>query len=61
MVDGGWRGVLYANLALVDARTSFLFFRDGVMGFWDEGWIDRGASRTWYLVWAAGLVEIGRR
>lgn len=58
--DGGWRGILFANLALVDPRASYAFFRDGLNGFWDERWIDGGASRTWYLVWAVGVGE-GRR
>ncbi|KAL8841632.1 MAG: hypothetical protein Q9170_000846 [Blastenia crenularia] len=51
-VQGGWKGILYANLALIDARRSWEFFaqRD-----FDMGWIDGGASRTWYLAWAAGL------
>jgi endo-1,3(4)-beta-glucanase len=60
-VEGGWRGILHANLALIDPRASYMFFRDGVNGFWDERWIDGGASRTWYLVWAAGLGEVMRR
>jgi endo-1,3(4)-beta-glucanase len=60
-VEGGWRGILHANLALIDPRASYTFFRDGVNGFWDERWIDGGASRTWYLVWAAGLGEVARR
>lgn len=59
-VDGGWRGILHANLALIDPRASFLFFRDGVAGYWDDKWIDGGASRTWYLVWAAGLAELAK-
>lgn len=46
-----------ANLALADPRESFKFFRDGVNGFWDDTWIDGGASRCWYLVWSAGLSE----
>lgn len=58
---GGWRGILYANLALIDPRASYAFFRDGVNGYWDERWIDGGASRTWYLVWAAAMSEFGRR
>jgi endo-1,3(4)-beta-glucanase len=58
---GGWRGILYANLALIDPRASYAFFRDGVDGTWDERWIDGGASRTWYLVWGAGLEVLGRR
>ncbi|KAF2830334.1 endo-1,3(4)-beta-glucanase 1 precursor [Ophiobolus disseminans] len=59
--DGGWRGVLYANLALIDPRASYTFFRDGVDGHWEDRWIDGGASRCWYLVFAAGLGEAGRR
>ncbi|KAF2274098.1 endo-1,3(4)-beta-glucanase 1 precursor [Westerdykella ornata] len=54
-VDGGWRGILMANLALVDPRASWEFFRGGVDGAWEDGWIDGGASRSWYLVLAAGL------
>lgn len=59
-VDGGWRSVLYANLAIVDPKASYAFFRDGINGFWDEQWIDSGASRTWYLVWAAALGEFAK-
>ncbi|KAF2003700.1 glycoside hydrolase family 81 protein [Amniculicola lignicola CBS 123094] len=55
MVEGGWRGILYANLALIDPKTSYAFFRDGIQGMWDDAWIDGGASRTWYLVWSAAL------
>ncbi|KAF2021039.1 glycoside hydrolase family 81 protein [Aaosphaeria arxii CBS 175.79] len=54
-VPGGWRGVLMANLALVDARASWSFFAEGVDGAWEAGWIDGGASRVWYLAFAAGL------
>ncbi|KAF7957670.1 hypothetical protein EAE96_003243 [Botrytis aclada] len=51
-VVGGWRGVLYANLAIIDPRASWNFFAQA--GF-DAGWLDGGASRTWYLAMAAGL------
>lgn len=51
---------MHANLALIDPKASFAFFRDGVGGHWDDAWIDGGASRTWYLVWAAGLAELGK-
>ena len=60
-VEGGWRGILYANLALIDPKASYGFFRDGVNGFWDERWIDGGATRTWYLLWAAAMVEWGKQ
>lgn len=58
---GGYRSILYANLALIDARASYSFFRDGIDGFWDERWIDSGASRTWCLVWAAAMAEFTKR
>ncbi|KAF2243824.1 glycoside hydrolase family 81 protein [Trematosphaeria pertusa] len=55
--SGGWRGILYANLALADAKASYSFFRNGVAGVWDERWVDGGgASRTWYLAWAGAFV-----
>lgn len=51
-VGGGWRGILYANLALIDPAASWRFFTQ--QGF-DQGWIDGGASRTWYLAFVAAL------
>ncbi|TVY36598.1 putative endo-1,3(4)-beta-glucanase [Lachnellula subtilissima] len=51
-VSGGWKGVLFANLALVDPKTSWEFFAGE--GF-DASWLDGGASRTWYMALAAGL------
>lgn len=50
-VEGGWKGILYANLALVDPRGAWAFFSQSNF---DGGWIDGGASRTWYLLWCAG-------
>ncbi|KAI9676206.1 MAG: hypothetical protein M1829_003035 [Trizodia sp. TS-e1964] len=50
-VVGGWKGILYANLALIDPSTSWNFFSQQNFDF---GWIDGGASRTWYLAYAAG-------
>lgn len=49
--EGGWKGVLYANLAIVDAKKSWDFFSQKD---WNNTWIDGGASRTWYLAMAAG-------
>ncbi|KAF1969517.1 endo-1,3(4)-beta-glucanase 1 precursor [Bimuria novae-zelandiae CBS 107.79] len=60
-VDGGWRGVLFANLAIVDAKSAYAFFRDGVGGVWDERWVDVGATRSWYLVWCASLGGVSAR
>lgn len=50
-VQGGWKGILYANLALVDPKAAWRFFSQSEF---DPGWIDGGASRTWYLAWCAG-------
>ena len=50
-VVGGWKGILYANLAIIDPKASFDFFSQS--GF-DPTWLDGGASRTWYLAYAAG-------
>ncbi|PGH19873.1 hypothetical protein AJ80_03792 [Polytolypa hystricis UAMH7299] len=51
-VEGGWRGVLFANLALIDPSASWDFF---AQENFDLAWVDGGATRTWYLAFAAGL------
>ncbi|KAJ5374114.1 Glycoside hydrolase family 81 [Penicillium concentricum] len=51
-VDGGWKGVLYANLALIDPKSSWEFFAQPNFNY---SWIDGGATRTWYMAFAAGL------
>lgn len=51
-VTDGWRGILMANLALIDPKTSYNFFADANF---DPAYLDGGASRTWYLAMAAGL------
>ena len=51
-VDGGWKGILYANLALYDPVSSFNFFNQPNF---NSTWLDGGASLTWYLTFAAGL------
>jgi endo-1,3(4)-beta-glucanase len=50
-VGGGWRGILYANLALIDPRASWSFFAREPF---DWGFIDGGQSRAWALLNAAG-------
>lgn len=50
-VVGGWKGLLYANLAIIDPGTSYSFF---AQNNFDPSWLDGGASRTWYLAYAAG-------
>lgn len=51
-VVGGWKGVLFANLALMDPKGSWDFFSQNNF---DGSWLDGGASRTWYMAMAAGL------
>lgn len=50
--EGGWRGILYANLAIVDPKASYNWFKNTSL---NPNYIDGGASRTWYLAFAAGL------
>lgn len=49
---GGWKGVLYANLAIVNPVAAWQFFSQSNF---NADWIDGGASRTWYLALAAGM------
>lgn len=51
-VQGGWRGILYSNLALIDAKAAWKFF--SAPTFKPE-YLDGGASLTWYMTLAAGL------
>ena len=49
-VSGGWKGLLYANLANINPTASYNFF---AQDNFDPSWIDGGATRTWYIVLAA--------
>lgn len=51
-IDGGWRGILYANLALIDPKAAWKWFSGPKF---DVKYLDGGASLTWYLALAAGL------
>ncbi|KAF7505455.1 hypothetical protein GJ744_000782 [Endocarpon pusillum] len=51
-VQGGWKGILYANLAIINPTAAFNFFNQESF---DPSWLDGGSSRTWYLAFAAGL------
>lgn len=51
-VGGGWKSILFANLALIDPSTSYNYF---AADDFDYTTLDGGASRTWYLAYAAGL------
>lgn len=48
---GGWKSILFGNLATIDPRGAYEFF--STLGF-DPSWLDGGASLTWYLCYAAG-------
>ncbi|KAF2687691.1 glycoside hydrolase family 81 protein [Lentithecium fluviatile CBS 122367] len=52
LVQGGWRGILYSNLVLIDPQKAFDFFASPTF---DAGLLDGGASRTWYLAYTAAL------
>lgn len=54
-VEGGWRGILFANLALIDPKQSYAFF---AQDSFDNAWLDGGASRTWYMALAAGMLSL---
>lgn len=50
--EGGWRGILYSNLALIDPKTAYNWFSGPNF---DPQYLDNGASLTWYLALSAGL------
>lgn len=50
--DGAWRGILYANLALIDPRASWDYFSKPDF---DLSTLDGGASLSWYLLLTAVL------
>ncbi|KAH8700490.1 endo-1,3-beta-glucanase Engl1 [Talaromyces proteolyticus] len=51
VASGGWKGVLYANRAITNPQESYAFFKQSNFNL---TWIDGGATRTWYLAYAAG-------
>jgi endo-1,3(4)-beta-glucanase len=51
-VVGGWRGILYSNLALIAPQKAYEFF---AAPNFDTSLLDGGASRTWYLAYTAAL------
>lgn len=51
-VQGGWKGILFGNLAIINPRAAYNFF---AQESFDWGWLDGGASLTWYLAYTAGL------
>lgn len=53
-VTGGWKGILYSNLAIINPQASFNFFSSSNF---DPNCLDGGASQTWYLAFAAGKLD----
>jgi endo-1,3(4)-beta-glucanase len=53
-LSSGWRGILIANLAIIDPDTSYEFFSNAT-GSLQYSLLDGGASQTWYLAWTAAL------
>jgi hypothetical protein len=51
--EGGWRHILKSNQALIDPQASYNHFADPNF----DGQLDGGASRTWYLAYAAALLN----
>jgi endo-1,3(4)-beta-glucanase len=51
-IDSGWKGIIYADYAFVDPKASWAFFSQADF---NQGWLDGGASQTWYLALAAML------
>ena len=51
-VVGGWKGILFGNLAIINPQAAWNFFSQENF---DASWLDGGASLTWYLAYTAGL------
>ncbi|KAJ4530105.1 endo-1,3-beta glucanase [Exophiala dermatitidis] len=51
-ITGGWKGIVYANLAIINPKAAYNFF---TQSDFDMSWIDGGASRTWYIAMSAML------
>ena len=54
LIEGGWRGILYGNLATIDATSAWQFF---TKPDFNPSWLDGGASLTWYQAYAAGKLS----
>ncbi|KAK0641122.1 glycoside hydrolase family 81 protein [Cercophora newfieldiana] len=54
-VVGGWKGILFGNLATIDPKGAYTFFSSKDF---DPSWLDGGASLTWYLCYAAGKFNV---
>lgn len=50
-ISNAWKGIIYASFATVEPKKAFKFFSSKDF---EPGWLDGGASLTWYLAYAAG-------
>ncbi|KAF5017743.1 hypothetical protein F66182_10313 [Fusarium sp. NRRL 66182] len=50
--NNNWKGIIYGNYATIQPRAAWNFFAQAKF---DAAWIDGGASRTWYMAYAAAL------
>ncbi|KIX04096.1 uncharacterized protein Z518_07649 [Rhinocladiella mackenziei CBS 650.93] len=51
-IEGGWKGIVYANLANINPTAAYNFF---TQPNFNMSWIDGGASLTWYIALSAML------
>ena len=51
-IEGGWRGILYSNLAIIDPKATYKWVSGSSF---DPQYLDDGATKTWYLAYSAGL------
>ncbi|KAM0542457.1 hypothetical protein ACHAPJ_012767 [Fusarium lateritium] len=50
--DNNWKGIIYGNYATIQPKAAWDFFKQSNF---NANWIDGGASRTWYMAYAAAL------
>lgn len=51
-IDGGWKGLLRLNSAIIDPTGAWKFFSSDSF---QDSWLDNGMSRTWSLTYCAGM------
>lgn len=51
-IDGGWKGLLMLNSAIIDPQNAWNFFAQPQFNY---AFLDNGMSRTWSLAYCAGM------
>ncbi|KAI0133675.1 glycoside hydrolase family 81 protein [Xylariales sp. AK1849] len=54
-IGGGWKGIIFGNVATVDNSTAWNFF---TANNFDPSWLDGGVSLTWYQAYTAGKAPL---